>query len=227
MADCQYEDQWLELNCIVKHIQPNVLEELKQNFRPPMPHNLQKDKYAWLTNIDIDKVMKQYMDHHDDFYYYDASPIDYHLKENGTCKISDICAFNLNEHISNNKHRIGMVFNTDPHTKSGKHWFCLYLDLLGKNHTHPAIYHFDSTGDVPCDSMERLIRDIRNQGVDNDIDIRYYVNDIQHQKHNSECGVYCLHFLSSMLDGVQFEDYISSVKDDEYMNKFRRVFFRC
>jgi hypothetical protein len=227
LSDCTYEDQWLELDCLVRHIPPSVLDELESNFRPKMPIHLKKDKYAWLTNIDIDRVMQQYEDHHEDFYYYSASPIDYYLEDNGKCKVSDICAFDLKEHLDNNISRIGMVFNTDPHNKSGKHWFCIYLDLQGKNHIHPAIYHFDSTGNSPCSIMEELIQNIRNQGVDNNIDIRYYVNDIQHQQNDSECGVYSLHFLTSMLNDTQFSDYIETIKDDEYMNKFRKIFYRC
>ena len=31
--------------------------------------------------------------------------------------------------IKKNINKIGIIFNTDPHNKSGKHWICLFIDL--------------------------------------------------------------------------------------------------
>ena len=43
-----------------------------------------------------------------------------------------------------------MVFNTDPHDRSGQHWFSLYIDLKGKNiKNKPCIYYFDSLASKP------------------------------------------------------------------------------
>ena len=48
---------------------------------------------------------------------------------------------------------------------------------------------------------------------------------LQHQKGNTECGVYCLHFLETMLKGKNFEDYIKTKNNDEYIEKFRNYYF--
>ena len=53
----------------------------------------------------------------------------------------------------------------------------------------------------------------------------FLYNDIQHQKGTTECGIYCLHFITSMLEGVEFEKYVNTKINDENMEKFRHVFF--
>ena len=35
-------------------------------------------------------------------------------------------------------------------------------------------------------------------------------NDIKHQRGNTECGIYCLHFLETMLKGTDFEKHIQN-----------------
>ena len=57
----------------------------------------------------------------------------------------------------------------------------------------------------------------------NTMDFLY--NDIQHQQKNTECGIYCLHFLETMLKGKNFKQYIKNKNNDEYMEKFRNYYF--
>ena len=40
-----------------------------------------------------------------------------------------------------------------------------------------------------------------------------------------ECGIYCLHFLTEMLKGKNFHEYIKSL-DDKTIEKYRNIFFR-
>ena len=49
---------------------------------------------------------------------------------------------------------------------------------------------------------------------------RTFYNDIRFQFKNSECGVYSMHFIESLLNGEQFTDVISNIiKDDEMQQK--------
>ena len=57
------------------------------------------------------------------------------------------------------------------------------------------------------------------------IDFKYTYNDKSHQKGGGECGIYCLHFITYMKNGGNFEKYINNEKDEKYMNKFRKYFY--
>jgi hypothetical protein len=55
------------------------------------------------------------------------------------------------------------------------------------------------------------------------MDIRY--NNIHHQRSNSECGVYSIHYLLTMLKGVSFESGSLINKPDKLIKKCRQVYF--
>ena len=183
-----------------------------------MPKSWNNDPDEWLTTINIEKVLDQYAESNKQFYFYGASPIDYDTRV--VCDIYKLCRININEHITNGITKIGFVFNTDRSDQSGKHWISLYIDLVGKNMKHPAIYFFDSVGNKPPKELNELINTIRSQKK-----FKYYYNDIQHQEQNSECGIYCIHFLIYMLKNGNFKKYIQNKKSDKYISKYRYFFF--
>ena len=88
--------------------------------------------------------MSQYEKKYIDFKYFGATPINFDLEESGSCLVSDLCKFNLNDIKNENKKCVGFVFNTDPHDKPGQHWFSMFIDLKGENREKPTIYYFDS-----------------------------------------------------------------------------------
>jgi Leucine-rich repeat (LRR) protein len=51
------------------------------------------------------------------------------------------------------------------------------------------------------------------------------INNIRHQYKNSECGVYCIYFLTSLLEGQSFENIIKNIVSDDRMNAKRKEFF--
>ena len=63
------------------------------------------------------------------------------------------------------------------------------------------------------------------QGIDEGIQFTYFYNDIQHQYGNTECGIYSIHFLTEMLKGKPFKEYINQKIDDKKMFRFRNKFF--
>ena len=50
-------------------------------------------------------------------------------------------------------------------------------------------------------------------------------NNMKHQNGNTECGVYCLHFLTEMLKGKNFKEYIRNDLNDKVIEQFRNIFF--
>ena len=267
ISECKTETCWIK-NDMLKHLS----HEIKKGLRPFMPKKWEENKNEWLSTIDIAASLKQYEEAHKDFKLYGPTPIDFHLKEsNGSCKVDDLCAINIQKLLNEGIRKIGIVFNTDPHYKSGQHWISLYIDLYDDNcifggakkrkHTKKAknmkdkkikkvkngellseeelsesshigktcsgMYYFDSQGVPPPKNIVDLMENISAQADNSTHNIKFQklYNDIQHQKKNTECGIYSIHFITSLLYGMKFKDYIKKVRNDEEMEKFRRVFF--
>ena len=148
----------------------------------------------------------------------------------------------INELLNESKTKIGMVFNTDPSTKEGQHWFSVYVDLKGINRKKvPCIYYFDSAKKITKKNIEKvipkeiqdLVLDLQNQKKIIDqkksdkekIELEFLFNNQKHQHQDTECGVYCLHFLTEMLKGKDFIKYINAKNNDKKMERFRKKFF--
>tara|TARA_B110001469_G_C9624583_1_gene311622 strand:- start:608 stop:1465 length:858 start_codon:yes stop_codon:yes gene_type:complete len=215
----------LSMNTIIGELSKEKLERFTNSFKPKKPIEWKNNKNEWLSNIDIEKVLKQYSEAYPGFHLHGPTAIDFKLKEGNICKVDDLCKFNLKKHLNNKETKLGFVFNTDPHNESGEHWISLYVDCKGENLDVPTIYFFDSTGDSPPTEVEELINIIIEQGKKENINFTYLCNDIQHQTGNTECGIYTIHFIIYMVEGNNFYDYIKNKKSDEYIEKFRNIFF--
>ena len=58
----------------------------------------------------------------------------------------------------------------------------------------------------------------------NDFDIKY--NNIQHQKEDSECGVYSINFIIRAVKGESFDSITKNITTDDEINECRTVYFR-
>jgi hypothetical protein len=91
-----------------------------------------------------------------------------------------------------------MVLNTDVHNKGGQHWFSLYIKL-NKSKTSGNLFLYDSaTGNQNTGGkyINQLIKSIKKK-----YNLTVYRNSVKSQiKSNSECGMYSLYFILSMLD---------------------------
>lgn len=141
---------------IVKNIpDKSVLDE----FRPAMPTEWKKNPIAWLSTIDINKVMKQY-EKNSEFVFLGAVPIDFdHDFGIGQCISNELCNLDVANMVKKNKTKLGVVFNLDPHYMSGSHWTALFSDF--KN---GGIYYFDSYGKGPPKEVQVLMQRIKTQG---------------------------------------------------------------
>lgn len=215
----------------IKQIKDNLssdkLKRFNESFKPAMPKEWYNNINTWLCTTDITNVLNQYKKNNKDFYLYGPTPIDFDLKNNNNeCLVDSLCKFNLSNHIKNNQTKIGIIFNTDPHTESGEHWISMYIDVNGINlNNKPGIYFFDSTGEDPPEEIIKLINKVIEQGEKENINFVYFENDIQHQKGGTECGMYSLHFIINMLNGTNFKKYVKEYKNDKFMEKFRKIYF--
>jgi hypothetical protein len=149
------------------------------------------------------------------------------------CKLAynEVCRINLKQVLAKGKRRIGIVFNTDPSDKPGKHWVSMFVDLTG-NPEHWEINYFDSYGRarISPEIME-LIEYLKSQNphfiVRMNCSDKACTSSINHQKLNTECGVYSINFIVERLSGKTWEDLvINNLYEDSTMVSRRKLFFR-
>lgn len=229
--NCEQEDCWLN------QIDDPVLRKKIDRYvfapdRPPVWH---KNKNEWLTNYDIMNVLEQYEQTYKSFDFIGPSPIDFDtvLSTTHSCVLDELCNFDLEKHAKNGKTKIGIIFNLDEHDKSGSHWVSMFIDLnLG------IIFYFDSAGD----SIPREIAKLKNRIMKQNAQMgrppmKFYQNAPNvHQRGTTECGVYSLFFIITMLTGkTEFENNMPMNKrielfkkeklNDAYIEKYRNVYF--
>ena len=208
-------------------IQQNFIKELNDTkinstFRPQIPTEWYSNKNEWLSTIDIEDVMNQYEEKHNDFQFVGPVPIDFDLKDSfGNCIIDELCKIDLFNLKKQNILKIGIIFNLDKHDQDGSHWVALYSDLNKNN-----IYYFDSYGLSPPQEIDTLAQRLVSQGNKNNTKINYKINNNRFQFKGSECGVYCMYFITELLKGKSFTKIKNNiVKDDEMMEN--RGYFYC
>ena len=217
-SSCDKESCWLRS----KFMEGNLDKELlNYTFAPKAPQNWKTKPDEWLSSVDIESVMKQYEKFYKCFVFLGPSPIDYdNHKLYGECVWEELCKFNLSEEIKNNKNKIGVIFNTHPHYKSGEHWISMFINIQKK-----YIIYFDSNGNKPPNEVNKFVDTIISQGKQLGIDFNYYENEIEHQETESECGMYCLYFIIEMLKDRDATHFLKNKIDDEEVFKLRKKYF--
>ena len=103
----------------------------------------------------------------------------------------------------------------------GSHWISMFIDINKK-----FILFFDSTGDDMPNEIKKLINKIRKQGNAIGIKFKIYINKKEHQKKNTECGMYSLHTIIALLDGHHnVEFFLNTSIPDNNMEKLRKIYF--
>ena len=218
---CNKESCWLKQ----KHEFGKLDENFKDSFAPESPYEWKKNPNEWLSSIDIIKVMKQYEKAYKCFDFIGPTPIDFDTKKlYGECVWEELCNFDLKEQIKEGKTKIGIIFNTDPHDKPGRHWISLFINIKkGK------IFFFDSVGDTAPDEIKEFVERIKTQGkqLNPKINFEYDENHpVEHQYGNTECGIYSIFFVVHMLEDKLTSHYLKThILKDKYMEKFRKIYF--
>lgn len=196
---------------------------ISDTFRPVRP----AERLQWLSTTDIRNVLKQYEAIYDDFTFLGPVPIDF-------CRnIGDrVCDINFASSKRAGKTKIGIVFNTDPGHKPGKHWLSMFIDISHSNPKRHEINYFDSYGMAPMlPEIISLIQKLQKQNPD--IKLRLNCNGdlcthaIRHQRDNTECGMYSINFIVERLTGKPWEELIVLQKwEDAEMIALRKKYFR-
>jgi len=231
LKTCDREDCWLDL------ITDNTVRNTIDNyiFAPDQPDSWKNKPNTWLDTNDIHKVLLQYQDSHPKFRVIRPTPIDFDAKIGGlledNCVTEELCNFNLTNEINSGKTKFGIVFNLDKHNQSGSHWVALYIDTDAQ-----ITYYMDSVGDKSPKEIKQFIQRIKEQAASIDIDITHHETHVPHQRGNTECGMYCLYFIITMLTGDNDNVKLNNMNDrisffkgsripDKYISEFRNKYF--
>jgi len=197
LTKCSSEDCWL------KEIKsPKLRSHLDDLiFSPDKPPEWSKNPNEWLSNFDIASVLKQYQITHREFKLLGPSSIDYDTKppeENGQCVWPELCRLSLRDLIAHGKRKLGIVFNLDKHDEPGSHWVSMFVDV-----DNSFIFYYDSARNNTPTEVTRLKNEITKQGaaLSPPIHFKYITNKHSHQRTNTECGMYSLFFIITMLTG--------------------------
>ncbi len=191
-------------------------------FRPKMPGEWKENIRTWLSDYDIQQVMKQYEEAYPEFTFLEVAPIDFsaqdpNIKDHQKCIVDTFCKINLKESKAKGKTKIGAIFNLDPSYKGGSHWVGLFIDI-NKN----EVNYFDSYGFHPPDEIKRLMKSLTLQNKN----ILLQYNQKKFQYKNSECGMFSMIFIISMLNGEDFKHFCKNPITDDEANSFRQFLYR-
>ena len=213
-----------------------VSKEVTSHLTPKKPVEWKKDPRTWLTNYDIDDVLKQYEeDTTNNYKYMGAFPIDFAKPTNtfGACLYNEMCSIDLQKLITNKKNLIGVVFNTDPSDKPGQHWISLIICINPKLPSFGA-YFQDSAGGPPPKEVDTFMKSMKKQAdtIGSKFTFRLDNHKKRMQYKNTECGVYSVAYqlrwinLMKSNPNTVLEDVIKITIDDDNVNKARDVLYR-
>ena len=199
-----------------------------RRLRPAAPKEWESDPDMWLDSTNIADVMNQYEKTYPDFEFMGPFPIDFAAPDPYTrggseaaatqkkCLMDEICELRVSTAMANGTKSIGIVYNLDPHFKSGSHWVANYIDIPAHR-----CYYFDSYGMEPPPQIAKFMKWLTTQ--DPKMKLEYNARRLQYK--NSECGVYCLYFIIRMLEGDSFTDITRRQPKDADMLDLRDWLF--
>jgi hypothetical protein len=192
-------------------------ELLAKHLRPAYPERWKENPKEWLDSNDIRYVMQQYEEANPEFIFLGPYPIDFaspdpYEKDKTKCLIEEMCDLNLDKEEIKGKKSIGIIFNLDRHDRDGSHWVAAFIDIL-KN----KCYYFDSYGMRPPNQIYRFMQWLTIQ----EPTMELARNGAKIQRSKSECGMFCMYFIISMLHGMDYKRFCVARPPDSLMFKIR------
>lgn len=245
---CREQTCWTRQK-FLEQLDEKVLEEIQDyTFLPKGPGA----KYGWLSTTHINEVIDQYHILHKDFLFLGAVPYDFELlpqleianldfgklEKDGKHKLGIV--INLDTHNKAGSHWVSLY--TD--LKKNQIYF---FDSVGRaphsrirkfiNRITKYLYQKKYNTKLPINDVIKDMKQYKNiknnksqkyahiqNLLKGGFDIKF--NKKQHQMEDSECGVYSINFITRLVGGESFESVCNDIKNDEMMNKYRKVYFR-
>jgi hypothetical protein len=197
-------------------IQSPMIEELPKKeilrFKPQGP----KNNTQWLSNSNIDNVLALIAAQNPSFKHVTFQFIDFQSYGGELAKLDW-------EGIVKKYKNLGCVINTDHKGNPGKHWICVFVDLVGG-----TVEYFDSAGQgVPAEIIKWMTETaIELSRITGRKFKDVIVTTMEHQRGETECGVYTLFYISARRAGVPFGFFEHTRVPDQDMEEFREYLFR-
>ena len=206
--------------------EPILSQELKKRFKPKGPRKTK----AWLSNVNIDGTLSYWVEEFP-FFPCPYTMMDFE-KTNTLFNYIDLSkVFTQESTISLHGERVisqlcdsfACVLNTDVSTGPGKHWVSVFVDNRNPTIT---IEYFNSAGNPVTkpvsrwmDKQEELLKKLKPVQ-------KIYLTQKNHQKEDTECGMYSLYFIRCRLEGNSYNMFLNDDIPDAAMVKFRSYCFR-
>jgi hypothetical protein len=210
--------------CVLKKLEPElgpqqVHAELTTHFKLEGPTD-----NKWLSNYNVDGVMKQFAAKFPGFYPYNfhmANFSEYSFHDGRVKAEPDTLHTTPVVSLLQKYKTFGCIINTGTYQSRGEHWMALFVDTRNIPYT---IEFFNSSGGGPRSYAKWL------SSTQNDLStiapteiVRCDV--IRHQQSMSECGLYSLFYIYSRLNGVPYSYFQSVPIPDKFMFEFRNHLF--
>jgi len=211
-----------------------------KRFRPDMPSTWKNNPREWLSNFDIQKVMKQYES--DTFKFLGVFPSDYDYKlAMNVCVAEELCNIDIQQLKKSGVTGLGIVFNTDPHYASGSHWVAVYIGLCddkkgGREDNKFGFFYYDSNAAEASEYIQRLYASIKEQIEEKTQEkgkgktqrvkkFEFKSNPNRHQFKNTECGMFSMNFIINMKKNKTFNKIVNEKLTDDMVFKKREEFY--
>jgi hypothetical protein len=227
--------------CWIKKLNPNNrTSEVLRSIKPEKPREWYKNKNAWLSNYDIQNVMRQYQDKKNLKYkFIGVFSIDFEYSEFGKCLYAEICNLDILSLYKQGYKYLGMITNLDKHDEPGSHWTSLFICI---DPTKPCFgaHYYDSVASEPPKEISKFVAKLKLQAqslidLNNNkktFEFAFNYNAIRHQYGNNECGMFSMVYQIRWLNllkknkNTTLRDVTSKKLTDAQMNKcFRNKLF--
>jgi len=197
---CDDKQYWCWPGALAKIAKDDKTKEIIQmiadyELRPEMPIEWTKNPIEWLSNYDIEAVMRQYsMEKKYKYAFLGVFPIDFSEEDKfGRCLYSHICSLNIKKYANKGIKYLGLITNLDKHNESGSHWTSTFIIIDPKNKSYGAHYYDSTARQIPS-YVKKFMRTVMTQckQLYPKHNFRITYNNIQHQKKNTECGMFSM-----------------------------------
>jgi hypothetical protein len=194
----------------------NIIKMIAEyELRPEMPKEWIKNPIEWLSNYDIEDVMKQYsIDKKYKYNFLGVFPIDFSEEDKfGRCLYSEICSLNLKKYMNKRIKYLGLITNLDRHDQSGSHWTSTFIIIDPRNKCYGAHYYDSNARPIPM-YVKKFMLNIKKQcnSLYPTQKFRITYNNKQHQKKNTECGMF------SMIYQIRWLNFMKNYKKLQLSN---------
>lgn len=188
----------LDLLSQLNRIPKNLSNQVQRFFKPIMPNTWKNDTYTWLTTSNISNIMEKFQSVYSNFKYAGTTP-------------SDVCSHSVSIRSvrpDKQRNRMGIIFNLDPHYKSGSHWVAAYAQIPSQKETKlkPMVVYMDSVGNPPerSEIIQYLISLAKSCALLSKCETcPIYTSNSIIQSKSGQCGMFSIYFLETMIKSKQ------------------------